>query len=174
MFKKAPPQDKDEEESVDSSVASLEMDLQALNEMDIDADFNMWSSFRDSFSVQKRASLEQIGNSKRSSGASSAAVLMGTKNENKFDESLVSIQEIEVEVQEEDPRHKLSPAEQKDIHQWNVRLGREQVFSRYYFPEQWELKELSTIQKFLKLENPNTSHAMVSIKLSSTFVYVKL
>ncbi|KAL7499451.1 hypothetical protein ACHAWT_006986 [Skeletonema menzelii] len=153
MFKKAHPQDKDDEASVDSSVASLDKDLQALNEMDIDADFNMWSSFRGSFSIEKRASLEQIGNSMRSSasGGSTSALLQGTKNE-KFNDSLVSINEIEVQ---EDPLQKLSPAEQKDIHQWNVRLGREQVFSRYYFPERWELNELNNIQKFLKLEKPN-------------------
>ena len=160
MSKHAAPQDKDDEASLDSSVASLDNDLQALNEMNIDADFNMWSSFRGSFSAQKRASLQEIGNSKRSSkGGTAAAVLMGTKND-KFDDSLVSIKEIEVN---EDPLHNLSPAEQKDIQQWNVRLGREQVFSRYYFPEQWELRELGTIQKFLKLEKPNTSHLMVSI-----------
>mmetsp|Transcript_2232 Transcript_2232/g.4061 ORF Transcript_2232/g.4061 Transcript_2232/m.4061 type:complete len:613 (-) Transcript_2232:78-1916(-) len=165
MSKHAAPQDKDDEASLDSSVASLDNDLQALNEMDIDADFNMWSSFRGSFSVQKRASLQEIGNSKRSSGGSTAAaVLMGTKND-KFDDSLVSIKEIEVN---EDPLHNLSPAEQKDIQQWNVRLGREQVFSRYYFPEQWELRELGTIQKFLKLEKPNTSHLMDELGEEST------
>jgi len=155
MPKTADPQDKDDEASFDSSAASLDMDLQALNEMDIDADFNMWSSFRNSFSVEKRASLQEIGNSKRSSGGSSAAaVLMGSRNE-KFDESLISIKETD--SNDGDPLHQLSPAEQKDIHQWNARLAREQVFSRYYFPEQWELRELGTIQKFLKLENPNTT-----------------
>ncbi len=149
MNRKTAPQDKDDEASVDSSVASLDRDLQALKEMDIDADFNTWSSFRGSFSVQKRASLEMIGKSKRS---------MRTKIDN-FEESIDSIQEVEAD---EDPLHNLSPAEEKDINQWNARLGREQVFSRYYFPEQWELREMNTIQKFLKLENPNISQSMVS------------
>mmetsp|Transcript_6123 Transcript_6123/g.8926 ORF Transcript_6123/g.8926 Transcript_6123/m.8926 type:complete len:446 (+) Transcript_6123:247-1584(+) len=147
MNRTAAPQDKDDEASVDASVASLDKDLQALNEMDIDADFNMWSSFRGSFSVQRRASLQLIGKNKRS---------MRTKNDN-FDDSIDSIQEVEAN---EDPLHKLSPAEEKEINQWNVRLGREQVFSRYYFPEQWELREMNTVQKFLKLEKPNTSHSM--------------
>lgn len=150
MNRKTAPQDKDDEASVNSSVASLDKDLQALNEMDIDADFNTWSSFRGSFSMQKRASLAQIGKGKRS---------LGMKIES-FDDSLHSIQEGEVD---EDPLHKLSPAEEKDINQWNKRLGRDQVFSRYYWPEQWELREMNTIQKFLKLENPNTSQSMVSI-----------
>jgi hypothetical protein len=175
MPKQAAPQDKDDEASFDSSVASLDMDLQALNEMDIDADFNMWSSFRNSFSVEKRATLQEIGNSQRSSGGSTAAaVLMGSKNE-KFDGSLHSslnsiIEEVDLN---EDPLHQLSPEEQKDIHQWNARLAREQVFSRYYFPEQWELRELSTIQKFLKLENPNTAHGFtVSISIVVFNIYL--
>ncbi len=140
----AAPQDKDDEASVDSSVASLDKDLQALSKMDIDANFNTWSSFRGSFSVQKRASLAQIGKSKRS---------MRIDIE-KFDDSIDDIKEVEVY---EDPLQKLTPAERTDINQWSIRLDSEQVFSRYYFPEQWELKEMNTIQKFLKLENPNTS-----------------
>ena len=152
IHNQAAPQD--DEASINSSIASLDTDLQALNEMDIDADFNLWSSFRGSFSVQKRASLESIGSRKRSSGASTSAVLMGQKNHDKFEDSLVSIAEVDVP---EDPFKQLSPAEQKDIQQWNARLAREQVFSRYYFPEHWELREMSTIQKFLKLENPNSS-----------------
>lgn len=162
MPKQPEPQDKEDEASVNSSLASLDADLQALNNMDIDADFNVWSSFRGSFSVEKRASLEQIGNSKRSSAKSTAAAdSMGAKNE-KHDDSLVSIKEVE---SNENPLHQLSPAEQKDIQQWNARLAREQVFSRYYFPEQWELREMGTIQKFLNLENPNTTTFVVSIIL---------
>lgn len=153
MSKQAAPQD--DEASTNSSLASLDKDLQTLNEMNIDSDFNIWSSFRDSFSVQKRASLEVIGNSKRSSGGSAAAVVMGQKNDKLYNESLVSITEVDLPT---DPiENNLSPAEQKDINQWNARLAREQVFSRYYFPEQWEQREMSTIQDFLKLQNPNTA-----------------
>jgi len=144
MTKKAAAQDEDDEASVDSSVASLDKDLQALalNGMNIDADLNMWSSFRGSFSVQKRVSLERIGKSKRFTGA--------------------KIEKFDGAEEYEDSLHKLSPAEEEDIHQWNVRLGREQVFGRYYYPEQWELREMDTIRKFFKLENPDISHAMVS------------
>jgi len=154
MSKQAAPQD--DEASTNSSLASLDKDLQTLNEMNIDSEFNIWSSFRDSFSVQKRASLEVIGNSTRSSGASTAAALvMGQKNDKLNNESLVSITEVDLPT---DPiENNLSPAEQKDINQWNARLAREQVFSRYYFPEQWEQREMKTIETFLKLQNPNTA-----------------
>ncbi len=154
MSKQAAPQD--DEASTNSSLASLDKDLQTLNEMNIDSEFNIWSSFRDSFSLQKRASLEVIGNSKRSSGASTAAALvMGQKNDKLNNESLVSITEVDLPT--DNIENNLSPAEQKDINQWNARLAREQVFSRYYFPEQWEQREMKTIETFLKLQNPNTA-----------------
>lgn len=153
MFKKAapppPPQDEGDEASIDSSQASLEDDLQALKNMDIDADFNQWSSFKGSFSVQKRESLRVIGNNKRA--------MLGAKNN---EDSLHAIEETG-EVKE-DPLLKLSPAEQEDINKWQYRLKREQVFSRYYFPEQWELREMSTIQEFLNLQDPNASYFTVS------------
>ena len=77
----------------------------------------------------------------------------------RLNDSIDAIKEVEVH---EDPLHKLTPAERKDINLWSIRLKREQVFSRYYFPEQWELREINTILKFLKLENPSTTHSTVS------------
>lgn len=49
----------------------------------------------------------------------------------------------------------LTQGEMRDIRAWNLRIARDTVFSRYYFPEQWELRELKTIEKFLELENPH-------------------
>ena len=46
----------------------------------------------------------------------------------------------------------LTQGELKDISLWNTRLARDTVYSRYYFPEKWELRELKTIEKFLELE----------------------
>ena len=51
----------------------------------------------------------------------------------------------------------LTAGERQDIRSWNTRLHRDTVFSRYYFPEQWELRELKTIEKFLELDIKNTS-----------------
>ena len=156
------PQDEGDEgdaASVDSSQASLDDDLQTLKNMDIDADLNQWSSFRGSFSIKKRESLKAIGNSKRSIIArkDKAALLLDTKN----DASLVSIKEIGID--EDDDPLKLTPVEQKDIRKWDARLSREQVFSRYYFPERWESREMKTIQSFLNLDNRNNSSFKVRV-----------
>ena len=48
----------------------------------------------------------------------------------------------------------LTAAERRDVWAWHVRLSRAEVFGRYYFPEQWEWREMETIRKFLALKDP--------------------
>lgn len=52
------------------------------------------------------------------------------------------------------PVSNLTPGEKRHIEAWEHRLSREVVFSRYYFPKHWEMKELKTLQEFLVLEDP--------------------
>lgn len=35
-----------------------------------------------------------------------------------------------------------------------MRLTRDQVYGRYYFPEAWEMREMKSIEKFLELQDP--------------------
>ena len=60
----------------------------------------------------------------------------------------------------------LTPGEQRDNRSWNTRLSRDKVYSRYYNPEQWELSEMTTIQKFLGIENSGTPCFVVSFYIS--------
>lgn len=149
----------------DDEEQSIEDDLKILNNMDIDKDFNVWSDFRNSFSVAKRESMRQLNESSRHSRTSVST--MG------------SIREIDAGDCEDVPKFKqsdndstcgrgssryslcvkfspLSSAERRDIRQWAVRLERTQVFSRYYFPEAWELREKVGIQKEFLLTEPLT------------------
>lgn len=53
------------------------------------------------------------------------------------------------------PFPELTPGERRDLRGWNLRLSREPVFSRYYFPEKWEQREMETLRGFLELvESP--------------------
>lgn len=47
----------------------------------------------------------------------------------------------------------LTATEKREIRAWERRLTRDQVFSRYYCPEQWEVREMNTIEKFLSLDS---------------------
>jgi len=134
-----------------------EDDLKILNEMDIDKDFNIWSDFRNSFSVAKKDSISQLN------------IACSGKLESSFSESLGSISEHdqaklhhdETDVSPACSRASqhvrfspLSLAERRNICASVVRLERKQVFSRYYFPETWELREKEAIQRELLLKEP--------------------
>ncbi|KAL7538282.1 hypothetical protein ACHAWF_006043 [Thalassiosira exigua] len=153
------PQDQD-----DSDGDSIAGDLKKLNEMDIDRDFNAWSEFRSSFAVrggrQSLASL--VSRSSLKSSTSTTPVVLGKQN--KFDASEHSIAESDLEESVGKNRRdhgsldvsfsSLTPAEKRELRTWNTRLTRDVVFSRYYFPQQWELREMDTLKKFLEIENP--------------------
>ena len=170
-----PPQNQEDDASVDD-------DLAILNSMDIDSDFNVWSDFRSSFSIEKREALRRmssrgsIGDSGRSGNTTGAVIEEMKLGASKLRSSgMVPITEIDITAStnsvvrgdsealdnDGDDLHvafsSLSVAEQKDIRAWNVRLAREQVFSRYYFPKQWELRENKTIEQDLMLKDPKAS-----------------
>eukprot|EP01082_Thalassiosira_pseudonana_P013584 g11955.t1 g11955 contig6:930768-931331(+) len=171
-----PPQNQEDDASVDD-------DLAILNSMDIDSDFNVWSDFRSSFSIEKREALRRmssrgsIGDSGRSGNTTGAVIEEMKLGASKLRSSgMVPITEIDITAStnsvvrgdsealdnDGDDLHvafsSLSVAEQKDIRAWNVRLAREQVFSRYYFPKQWELRENKTIEQDLMLKDPQSKH----------------
>lgn len=58
----------------------------------------------------------------------------------------------------------LTPNEKRDIRAWDRRLSREKIFSKYYYPEPWEAREMLTIQRFLSI----TPDQRVSAKSKET------
>lgn len=181
-----------------STVESINDDLEILNNMNIDEDFNIWNDFRASVAVKKkRESIESVF-SKRSSSkskvstpgdigdshSSTSAVVLGVR-EKKFEASEISIAEINIsgkgeeECGDDEKPHggdnsldvsfsTLTAGERRDLRQWEARLGRETVFSRYYFPEQWEMRELSTVQKFLELDKDSDTQWLNAPGLETT------
>ena len=179
-----------------SSGESLENDLEILNNMNIDEDFNVWNEFRASVAIKKkRESIESVF-SKRSSSkkstpgvgdshSSTSAVVLGVR-EKKFEASEISIAEINISEKGEDecgydekPQggddksldvsfSTLTAGERRDLRQWDARLGRDTVFSRYYFPENWEMRGLSTIQKFLELDKDSNTEWLNAPGLETT------
>jgi hypothetical protein len=151
----------------DDSAAEIDDDLLKLKAMNIEHDFNSWSDFRSSLSARtlsdptKRDSLESLFS--RSSIAYKAG-----RETSVISEGSISVSDNDFKDSEEDDTFdasgsgsngiyasfsELTPDEQRDIRAWNIRLSRDTVFSRYYFPEQWELRELKTIENFLDLSN---------------------
>ena len=72
--------------SDDDEEQSIEDDLKALQEMDIDKDYNVWSDFRNSFSVSKRENLCNLSPSSRPVGSSSIGTSYGSISECKEDQ----------------------------------------------------------------------------------------
>mmetsp|Transcript_37060 Transcript_37060/g.75520 ORF Transcript_37060/g.75520 Transcript_37060/m.75520 type:complete len:196 (-) Transcript_37060:2330-2917(-) len=110
--------DSDDEYS-DEAIARI------LGEMDIDADFNCWTSFRASMSITTSSSV--------ASPARSA--------------DLGSIGEGEAE----DDADQLTESEQAYIDKWSRRVGREEVYSKYYHPVPREAREVQSLAAFLGL-----------------------
>lgn len=164
----------------DDSAAEIEEDLLTLKAMDIEHDFNSWSDFRSTLSVTtERDSLASLF-------SRSSIVYKATREASEISEVSISIAEDDVNDNEEDDTFdyasgsgsdgnhvsfsSLSPGERRDIRAWNIRLSRDTVFSRYYFPEQWELRELKTIEKFLDLINNEVQCMYVSF-IQQVFVH---
>ena len=157
--------------SDDNSAAEIENDLAILAAMDIDNDFSLWSDFRRSLAVpERRASLESLF--LQSSTASKRNLNMSSLS------SGLDIDGDDADDSEKDDNFKedsefgsscnnvsfssISPGELRDIRAWNIRLSREIAFSRYYFPEQWEQRELKTIANFLDLNDHEAQGLYVS------------
>jgi hypothetical protein len=148
-----PPQDQGDD--------SVEDDLRILNEMNIDRDFNMfekrdstgaWSDFRDAFSPAEKESLHRL--SLRSSASLSHMGVSALTPRDNYDNDEPESNQRNSEAAASDSSlnvgfSPLSTDERRDIRTWAVRVERKQVFSRYYFPEQWELREKEAIQKEL-------------------------
>lgn len=115
--------------------------LKELQALDIDGDeYNVWRDFRSSFSEDKRelmASVASSSNIDASDNGSSCNVSFDTN---------------------------LTPNEKRDIRAWDRRLSREKIFSKYYYPEPWEAREMLTIQRFLSI----TPDPRVSTKSKET------
>lgn len=155
----------------DDSAAEIEEDLLTLKAMDIEHDFNSWSDFRSTLSIPKRESLESLF-------SRSSIAYKTTREASEIFEGSISIAEGDFNDSEEDDTFdyasgsdsdsnyvsfsSLTPGERRDIRAWNIRLSRGTVFSRYYFPEQWELRELKTIENFLDLINHEVQCLYVS------------
>ncbi len=174
--------DEEDDDEVDLD-STAERDLQILNEMNIDGDFNVWSDFRNSFTDDRRQSLRATRESMKhgsidDSISSNSHAIMGVPQTNRIG-SVESICEEDLErdaekgkaqcddnIYSERAFNKLSPAERADIQEWKKRLTREQVFSRYYFPEKWEMREMKAISDFLSLDEPGTKAFLVSLQWS--------
>mmetsp|Transcript_14754 Transcript_14754/g.31269 ORF Transcript_14754/g.31269 Transcript_14754/m.31269 type:complete len:619 (-) Transcript_14754:64-1920(-) len=139
------------------STAEIEDDLEILKEMEIiDEDFNAWSEFRSEVGRRGeeggRGSMESLATLSakwKSSGSNQGGDGSHTKEKVKRDK--ISDAKLQVSFS------RLTRGEKRDIRAWEIRLARETVFSRYYFPEQWEVREMTTLQEFLDLKNPTKS-----------------
>ena len=174
--------------------SSIEDDLKILNEMNIDCDYDAWSEFRGSFSVETRKSLQETRASMDSVTSTTPAILgvKASRNGLGHEESLLSVYDIIFEDRaavtescKPAPKKKerdtldvafseLSAAERNDLRAWNRRLSREEVFSRYYFPQRWELGELGAIKNFLGIDDSNTNSFLVCIKIPLFYLRVIL
>ena len=96
-----------------------------LGEMDIDADYNCWTSFRASMSMNQSSSL---GSPLRSG-------------------DLADI----VEGEAKDDADQLTEVERAYIDKWSRRVGREEVYSRFYRPVPREIREVQNLAAFLGL-----------------------
>ena len=117
----------------DDSEVDEEQLSELLNSMDIDKDFQCWTSFRSS-----------MRRSMRNSGGA-----MGSGAPNPF-----SPEEDAAEAARE------AVVEQQDIHKWEHRVQRTEVYSTRYRPsakEQKELQELSTFLGMSSFVSPKSS-----------------
>lgn len=153
---------------------SLEDDLKMLNEMNIDQDFNIWGDFRSSFAVKgRRESLDSLMGSRSSTRVSitDKSVAIPEDSDNRSSDlsdhhAIDHSASLDLDVS----LSALTSGEKRDLRAWNIRLARDTVFSRYYFPEQWELRELKTLENFLRLENPRKDAASFSSELGHEIV----
>jgi hypothetical protein len=120
-------------ESGDDSFNSDELDSM-LESMDIDKDFNMWSSFRSS--IVKRGSTG----------------MDATVPESDMDDKEKNTHSLSDNNSDDD-------LEVQDIETWRHRLARSEVFSHRYRPDAQEVQELRELETLLGM-NTNLSHRM--------------
>ena len=154
------------------SAAVIDNDSENLAVMDIENDLSLWSDFRRSLAVpDKRSSLENLF--LQSSDASKRNLNMSSLSLDGVDGDDVDDSEKNDNLNKDGDSgfgsscnnvsfSSLSPGELRDIRAWNMRLSRETIFNRYYFPEQWEQKELKTIGHILDLSDREAQHLYVS------------
>lgn len=133
-------------------------DLKILNDMDIDKDFDVWLDFHGSLSQAQR---EEIGRLSLSRSEPLEVLEDGSKPEeqmfgDKSRRSLCTKGSLDVKFSP------LSTAERRNIRSWAVRLERTEVFSRYYFPETWELREKEALQNEFSMTEPLACSRKVS------------
>jgi hypothetical protein len=153
--------------SDDDSAAEIENDLAILAAMNIEDDFSAWSDFRKSLAVPaKRASLEslflQSSTASKRNLTSSLEDFGGSLEDFGDSEKDDDFKEDSGSCNHVSFASSISPGELRDIRAWNKRLSRETAFSRYYFPEHWELRELKTIANFLDLKDHEARGLYVS------------
>jgi hypothetical protein len=103
-----------------------------LDNMDIDADFNCWTSFRASMSIKSKNSLSLPSSQHRGGGGTA------TSQSCAFD--------VIGEQKDEEP---LTKSERAYVDKWSRRLDREEVYSRTYRPVPREEREVKDLAAFL-------------------------
>ena len=136
-------------------------DLKILNDMDIDKDFDVWLDFHGSLSHSQRKEIGRLSISR----SEPLEVLEdgGKPEEQEFgDKSRSSLCKKRSSLSLDVKFSPLSTAERRNIRSWAVRLERTEVFSRYYFPETWELREKEALQNEFSMTEPLACSRKVS------------
>lgn len=139
------PFDDDDDSDYDDETIS-----QMLDNMDIDADFNCWTSFRASMSIKSKSSLSSVSG-QPSRGAAAAAA--GTTPHGASGGTVGDT--IGEEVEEES----LTKSEQEYIDKWSRRVDREEIYSRTYRPVPREEREVKDLAAFLGVSGGGGSTA---------------
>ena len=136
-------------------------DLKILNDMDIDKDFDVWLDFHGSLSREQRKEI----NSLSVCGSESEPLEVSSDYSKRIEQEIGDESKRRILSKQESLDVKFSPlstAELHDIRKWGVRLERTEVFSRYYFPETWELREKEALQKEFSMTEPLACSRKVS------------
>lgn len=116
------PFDDDDDSDYDDETIS-----RMLDNMDIDADFNCWTSFRASMSIKSKSSLSSAP------GTIPHGAIGGTVDT----------------IGEQGEEESLTRSEQEYINKWYRRVDREEVYSRTYRPVPREEREIKDLAAFL-------------------------
>ena len=137
------PFDDDDDSDYDDETIS-----RMLDNMDIDADFNCWTSFRASMSIKSKSSLSSAHG--KSHGA---AAVPGTKPHGASSGGTVDT------IGEQEEEESLTKSEQEYIDKWSRRVDREEVYSRTYRPVPREEREVKDLAAFLGVSGGGGSTA---------------
>lgn len=136
------PFDDDDDSDYDDETIS-----RMLDNMDIDADFNCWTSFRASMSIKSKSSLSSV-----SGQPPRGAAAPGTTPHGASGGTVDTIGEQEEE-------ESLTKSEQEYIDKWSRRVDREEVYSRTYRPVPREEREVKDLAAFLGVSGGGGSTA---------------